>query len=177
MQSWASRRTSNLPTVAEGIEDLAVLLRLAAKGCEFGQGYYTAWGSSSRLIDCSSLLFAQSGAGHRIGEPRARDIGIPFDGTPGPLKAISDVASVKVGYKTLISGEGKTRRRQGTRANGRHSDPCRVVRAARQGLFAGFFFRQWQRSSRCRFLAAGAKRMGSRLTGPRASAWPNCPAG
>ena len=30
----------NLPTVAEGIEDLAVLLRLAAKGCEFGQGYY-----------------------------------------------------------------------------------------------------------------------------------------
>jgi EAL domain-containing protein (putative c-di-GMP-specific phosphodiesterase class I) len=40
----------NLPTVAEGIEDLAVLLRLAAKGCEFGQGYYTAWGSSSRLM-------------------------------------------------------------------------------------------------------------------------------
>ena len=30
----------NLPTVAEGIEDLPVLLRLAAKGCEFGQGYY-----------------------------------------------------------------------------------------------------------------------------------------
>jgi len=30
----------NLPTVAEGIEDLAVLLRLAAKGCEYGQGYY-----------------------------------------------------------------------------------------------------------------------------------------
>jgi diguanylate cyclase (GGDEF)-like protein len=30
----------NLPTVAEGIEDLSVLLRLAAKGCEFGQGYY-----------------------------------------------------------------------------------------------------------------------------------------
>jgi diguanylate cyclase (GGDEF)-like protein len=30
----------NLPTVAEGIEGLPVLLRLAAKGCEFGQGYY-----------------------------------------------------------------------------------------------------------------------------------------
>jgi predicted signal transduction protein with EAL and GGDEF domain len=30
----------NLPTVAEGIEDLPVLLRLAAKGCDFGQGYY-----------------------------------------------------------------------------------------------------------------------------------------
>src|ERR1700686_1965205 len=59
------------------------------------------------LLAGSSLLFAQSDAGHRIGEPRARDIGIPFDGTPGPLNAITDVAGVKVGYKTLISGEGK----------------------------------------------------------------------
>jgi EAL domain-containing protein (putative c-di-GMP-specific phosphodiesterase class I) len=33
-------RSLNLPTVAEGIEDAAILLRLAAKGCEFGQGYY-----------------------------------------------------------------------------------------------------------------------------------------
>jgi diguanylate cyclase (GGDEF)-like protein len=30
----------NLPTVAEGIENVAALLRLAAKGCQFGQGYY-----------------------------------------------------------------------------------------------------------------------------------------
>jgi diguanylate cyclase (GGDEF)-like protein len=30
----------HLPTVAEGIEDPAVLMRLAAKGCEYGQGYY-----------------------------------------------------------------------------------------------------------------------------------------
>jgi Peptidase family S58 len=59
------------------------------------------------LLGGSSLLFAQSDAGHRIGEPRARDIGIPFDGTPGPLNAITDVAGVEVGYKTLISGEGK----------------------------------------------------------------------
>src|SRR5450432_3397542 len=59
------------------------------------------------LLAGSSLLFAQSDAGHRIGEPRARDIGIPFDGTPGPLNAITDVAGVEVGYKTLISGEGK----------------------------------------------------------------------
>lgn len=41
------------------------------------------------------------------GEPRARDIGIPFDGTPGPLNAITDVAGVTVGHTTLISGEGK----------------------------------------------------------------------
>src|SRR5437879_8976026 len=38
---------------------------------------------------------------------RARDLGIPFDGTPGKFNAITDVAGVEVGYTTLISGEGK----------------------------------------------------------------------
>ncbi len=38
---------------------------------------------------------------------RARDLGVPFDGTPGPLNAITDVAGVEVGYKTLVSGEGR----------------------------------------------------------------------
>lgn len=40
-------------------------------------------------------------------KPRARDLGIPFDGTPGPLNAITDVKGVEVGHTTLISGEGK----------------------------------------------------------------------
>ncbi len=40
-------------------------------------------------------------------KPRARDLGIPFDGTPGPYNAITDVAGVEVGYKTLIEGTGK----------------------------------------------------------------------
>ena len=39
--------------------------------------------------------------------PRARDLGVPFDGTPGPLNAITDVSRVTVGHTTLISGEGK----------------------------------------------------------------------
>ena len=34
--------------------------------------------------------------------PRARDLGIPFDGTPGPLNAITDVAGVTVGHETII---------------------------------------------------------------------------
>jgi L-aminopeptidase/D-esterase-like protein len=38
---------------------------------------------------------------------RARDLGVPFDGTPGPLNAITDVPGVEVGFKTLISGEGR----------------------------------------------------------------------
>ena len=39
--------------------------------------------------------------------PRGRALGIPFDGTPGPNNAITDVAGVAVGHTTLIQGEGK----------------------------------------------------------------------
>jgi L-aminopeptidase/D-esterase-like protein len=44
---------------------------------------------------------------------RARDIGIPFDGTPGKLNAITDVKGVEVGYSTIISGTGKNIRGKG----------------------------------------------------------------
>lgn len=46
-------------------------------------------------------------------QPRARDLGIPFDGVPGPLNAITDVAGVLVGHTTLISGAGKLKVGQG----------------------------------------------------------------
>lgn len=39
------------------------------------------------------------------GKPRARALGIPFDGTPGRWNAITDVPGVEVGYTTLIEGE------------------------------------------------------------------------
>ncbi|HLL81981.1 MAG TPA: P1 family peptidase [Longimicrobium sp.] len=42
-------------------------------------------------------------------QTRARDLGVPFDGTPGPLNAITDVAGLEVGHTTLISGEGRLR--------------------------------------------------------------------
>ena len=45
--------------------------------------------------------------------PRARDLGVPFEGTPGPLNSITDVKGVEVGYRTLISGEGKLEVGQG----------------------------------------------------------------
>jgi L-aminopeptidase/D-esterase-like protein len=49
--------------------------------------------------------------GHALADappkPRARDLGVPFDGLPGPLNAITDVKGIEVGYATLISGEGK----------------------------------------------------------------------
>ncbi len=37
---------------------------------------------------------------------RARNLGIPFDGNPGPMNAITDVQGVQVGHATIISGEG-----------------------------------------------------------------------
>jgi L-aminopeptidase/D-esterase-like protein len=40
-------------------------------------------------------------------KPRARDLGIPFEGSPGPMNAITDVDGVTVGHVTLFSGEGK----------------------------------------------------------------------
>ena len=39
-------------------------------------------------------------------KPRARDLGVPFDGRPGPLNAITDLEGVEVGHTTLISGSG-----------------------------------------------------------------------
>ncbi len=49
---------------------------------------------------------------NRVGRPfthRARELAIPFDGDPGPLNAISDVAGVEVGHTTIIRGDGKLR--------------------------------------------------------------------
>jgi D-aminopeptidase len=47
---------------------------------------------------------------------RARDLGVPLDGTPGAWNAITDVAGVEVGYQTLISGEGRAAVRTGVTA-------------------------------------------------------------
>src|SRR5271155_1672358 len=54
----------------------------------------------------ATLLLLSLGAAAQT-NPRARDLGVPFEGTPGPLNAITDVKGVEVGYRTLISGEGK----------------------------------------------------------------------
>ena len=52
------------------------------------------------LLCASTLAFAQA-------KPRARDLGVPFDGNPGANNAITDVKGVEVGHTTLISGSGK----------------------------------------------------------------------
>ncbi|MGH7677062.1 MAG: P1 family peptidase [Gemmatimonadaceae bacterium] len=58
-----------------------------------------------------SILILQLVAGASVANgqsrPRARELGIPIDGTPGLLDAITDVLGVEVGHTTLISGSGK----------------------------------------------------------------------
>jgi len=56
------------------------------------------------VLSFASLSVAQDKS---AAKSRARDLGVPFDGTPGTLNAITDVAGVTVGHATLISGEGK----------------------------------------------------------------------
>ncbi|MES2692348.1 MAG: P1 family peptidase [Verrucomicrobiota bacterium] len=63
--------------------------------------------SPSGLLHTSALFLSVALALNVSARPRARDLGIPFDGTPGPLNAITDVAGVEVGHVTLISGAGK----------------------------------------------------------------------
>ena len=53
------------------------------------------------------LLFAVCLSAPAAPRPRARAAGVPFDGTPGPNNAITDVAGVEVGHSTIISGDGK----------------------------------------------------------------------
>src|SRR6202161_1766249 len=77
--------------------------------------------------------FAQTHA-----ESRARDLGVPFDGTPGPLNAITDVSGVEVGYKTLISGEGKLVVGKGPVRTGVTAILPRG-KSGKAGVFAGFF--------------------------------------
>ncbi|PYQ72046.1 MAG: aminopeptidase [Acidobacteria bacterium] len=52
------------------------------------------------------MLAAHVAALHSQTKPRARDLGVPFHGQPGPVNAITDVAGVEVGMTTLISGSG-----------------------------------------------------------------------
>ncbi len=70
--------------------------------------------------------------------PRARDLGIPFDGSPGFLNAITDVTGVEVGHSTIISGEGKLRVGIGPVRTGVTAILPRG-KASNDSVFAGWF--------------------------------------
>src|SRR5499426_1973781 len=86
----------------------------------------------------SSRVSAQNLA--PVGSPgtRARDLGVPFDGTPGPLNAITDVPGVEVGFKTLIVGEGRLIVGKGPVRTGVTAILPRG-KVSKESVFAGYF--------------------------------------
>jgi D-aminopeptidase len=81
-------------------------------------------------------LYAQDIA---MAKSRARDLGIPFDGTTGPLNAITDVAGVTVGHTTLISGEGKLQVGKGPVRTGVTAVLPRGKDSMNNSVFAGWW--------------------------------------
>jgi D-aminopeptidase len=70
---------------------------------------------------------------------RGRDLGIPFEGTPGKFNAITDVPGVEVGYTTLISGEGKLEVGKGPVRTGVTAILPRGYASLNDPVYAGFF--------------------------------------
>ena len=70
---------------------------------------------------------------------RARDLRIPFEGTPGKLNAITDVPGVEIGYTTLISGEGKLEVGKGPVRTGVTAILPRGHASFNDPVYAGFF--------------------------------------
>src|SRR5258708_5419828 len=83
------------------------------------------------VLLCSIWTFGQS-------KPRARDLGVPFDGEPGRLNAITDVKGVEVGHTTLISGEGALKVGTGPVRTGVTAILPRG-KDSRDAVFAGYF--------------------------------------
>jgi D-aminopeptidase len=83
-----------------------------------------------------SFLWAQQDAEKK---PRARDLGVPFDGTPGKFDAITDVNGVLVGHTTLISGEGKLQIGKGPVRTGVTAVLPRGLDSMNDAVFAGWF--------------------------------------
>ena len=85
------------------------------------------------------IMAAASGQQTNAVKPRARDLGVPFEGTPGPLNAITDVAGVTVGETTLISGEGKLVIGKGPVRTGVTAVMPRGQNSMADPVFAGWF--------------------------------------
>src|SRR5258708_4508880 len=91
------------------------------------------------LCSCFSFALALSAQEKSAPKPRARDLGVPFDGTPGPLNAITDVSGVTVGHTTLISGEGKLQVGKGPVRTGVTAVLPRGKDSMNQPVFAGWW--------------------------------------
>jgi D-aminopeptidase len=95
--------------------------------------------SFSLVLAALLLSVALQGQNPPAPKPRARDLGVPFDGTPGSLNAITDVSGVTVGHTTLISGEGKLKVGDGPVRTGVTAVLPRGKDSMNTPVFAGWF--------------------------------------
>jgi len=95
----------------------------------------SAWFVLCLLMLLPVPMFAQDAPA----KPRARDLGVPFDGTPGKFNAITDVEGVLVGHTTLISGEGKLQIGKGPVRTGVTAVLPRGKDSMNDAVFAGWF--------------------------------------
>jgi len=72
-------------------------------------------------------------------QPRARTLGVPFDGTPGLLDAITDVKGVTVGHSTIVRGEGALKVGEGPVRTGVTAILPRGRETMNDPVFAGWF--------------------------------------
>lgn len=87
---------------------------------------------------CLIVAFFTAFAAAAQSKPRARELGVPFDGTPGPLNSITDVKGVEVGNTTIVSGEGALKVGIGPVRTGVTAILPRG-KTSRDAVFAGWF--------------------------------------
>ncbi|MCH6258756.1 P1 family peptidase [Puniceicoccaceae bacterium K14] len=120
-----NRDWARLPTVASFNQRFSNLAYAGEAGDYMSVSFRNA---TLLLFVCAVALTLQA--------QRARDLGIPFRGEPGPLNAITDVEGVAVGHATLIEGEGSLIVGEGPVRTG-------VTAILPQGLEYGPFFAAW----------------------------------
>lgn len=91
-------------------------------------------------IVCLLALLISAPPASRAQDDRARDLGLPMEGHPGPLNAITDVAGLEIGFTTLIRGEaGPTVVGQGPVRTGVTAILPRGVSGVADPVFAGWW--------------------------------------
>src|SRR5262249_39211725 len=91
------------------------------------------------ILTVTFQIMTAQGDSQTPSKPRARDLGIPFDGAPGPLNAITDVKGVEVGHTTLISGDGKLQVGVGPVRTGVTAVLPRGKKSTNDSVFAGWY--------------------------------------
>jgi L-aminopeptidase/D-esterase-like protein len=92
-----------------------------------------------RNLGLAAALLLAAAAGAGADKPRARSLGVPFDGTPGPLNAITDVAGVAVGHSTIVRGQGALKVGEGPVRTGVTAIVPRARASLNDPVFAGWF--------------------------------------